>query len=136
MATLAWLRRRSGRLLSCCRTAARATEPSRRSRRSRRLSGRFLARRSWAGLPEQEKQIQAMVRELRTVRQMDRPGAGLLRRRRQGQARKRYVGLAVFSAPQLVDEAELRGHPAIRGRCCNRPLPPPAARPHRPDTAA
>ncbi|MEU1661064.1 hypothetical protein ABZ527_33970 [Streptomyces griseofuscus] len=44
----------------------------------------FLARRSWAGRPEQEKQIPAMVRELRTVRQMDRPGAGLLRRRRQG----------------------------------------------------
>lgn len=58
--------------------------------------------------PEQEKQIQAMVHELRTVRQMDRPGAGLLRRRRQEQARKRYVGLAMFSDPQLVDEAELR----------------------------
>jgi len=58
--------------------------------------------------PEQEKQIQAMVHELRTVRKMDRPGAGLLRRRRQEQARKRYVGLAMFSDPQLVDEAELR----------------------------
>ncbi|MFI1293394.1 hypothetical protein ACH4VM_33960 [Streptomyces sp. NPDC020792] len=58
--------------------------------------------------PEQEKQIQAMVHELRTVRQMDRPGAGLLRRRRQEQARKRYVALAMFSDRQLVDEAELR----------------------------
>ncbi|CQR59538.1 hypothetical protein [Streptomyces leeuwenhoekii] len=48
--------------------------------------------------PEQEKQIQAMVHER----------AGLLRRRRQEQARKRYVGLAMYSDPQLVDEAELR----------------------------
>ncbi|MER8073401.1 hypothetical protein ABTZ59_34665 [Streptomyces sp. NPDC094034] len=39
---------------------------------------------------------------------MDRPGAGLLRRLRQEQARKCYVGLAVFSGPQLVGEAELR----------------------------
>ncbi|MEV7160236.1 hypothetical protein AB0N77_37460 [Streptomyces misionensis] len=57
---------------------------------------------------EQEKQIQAMVHELRTVRRMDRPGAGLPRRRRQDQARKRYVALAMLSDPQLVDEAELR----------------------------
>ncbi|MFL4953338.1 hypothetical protein ACJ6WE_40110 [Streptomyces sp. MMS24-I31] len=58
--------------------------------------------------PEQETQIQAMVTELRTVRQLARPDAGWLRRKRQMRARNRYVDLAMFSDPALVDEAELR----------------------------
>lgn len=58
--------------------------------------------------PEQEKQIQAMVTELRTVRQLAGPDAGWLRRKRQMRARNRYVDLAMFSDPALVDEAELR----------------------------
>lgn len=58
--------------------------------------------------PEQERQIQAMVTELRTVRQLSRPGASWWRRHRQDRARERYVSLAMFSDPELVDEAELR----------------------------
>jgi hypothetical protein len=58
--------------------------------------------------PEQETQIQAMVTELRKVRDLARPDAGRLRRRRQMRARQRYVDLAMSSDPALVDEAELR----------------------------
>lgn len=97
--------KRSGRLLSCCRTTARATAAQQAAQEALRALP-STPEPGWR--PEQEKQIQAMVHELRTVRQMDRPGAGLLRRRRQDQACKRYVALAMFSDPQLVEEAELR----------------------------
>ncbi|WP_217210240.1 hypothetical protein [Streptomyces sp. AC550_RSS872] len=62
--------------------------------------------RQWT--PEQETQIRAMVEQIRKVRDLNRPGAGWWRRRREWRARERLVDLMMTGGPALLNEAELR----------------------------
>ncbi|MFD8288012.1 hypothetical protein ACFV2B_07230 [Streptomyces lavendulae] len=61
-----------------------------------------------AWTPEQETQIQAMVEQIRKLRDLNRPGAGWWRQRREWRARGRLVDMMMASGPELLDEAELR----------------------------
>ncbi|MFI6063200.1 hypothetical protein [Streptomyces sp. NPDC051286] len=58
--------------------------------------------------PEQETQIRAMVELIRKVRDLNRPGGGWWRRRREWRARGRLVDLMLTGGPELLNEAELR----------------------------
>ncbi|MFD3503896.1 hypothetical protein ACFWWC_26175 [Streptomyces sp. NPDC058642] len=58
--------------------------------------------------PEQERQIRAMVEQIRKVRDLNRPGGGWWRRRREWRARERLVDLMMDGGPELLNEAELR----------------------------
>ncbi|MFD9605125.1 hypothetical protein [Streptomyces sp. NPDC059970] len=58
--------------------------------------------------PEQETQIQAMVDQIRKVRDLSRPGGGGWRRRRAWRAQGRLADLMTTGGPELVNEAELR----------------------------
>ncbi|MFD4528380.1 hypothetical protein ACFWP7_31580 [Streptomyces sp. NPDC058470] len=58
--------------------------------------------------PEQERQIRAMVEQIRKVRDLNRPGGGWWRRRREWRARGRLVDLMMDGGPELLNEAELR----------------------------
>ncbi|MEU0698153.1 hypothetical protein ABZ349_29830 [Streptomyces niveus] len=58
--------------------------------------------------PEQETQIQAMVEQIRKVRNLNRPGGGGWRRRRAWRAQGRLADLMTAGDPELVNEAELR----------------------------
>lgn len=57
--------------------------------------------------PGQETQIQAMVGQIRKVRDLSRPGGGGWRRRRAWRAQGR-LDLMMTGGPELVNEAELR----------------------------
>ncbi|MCY0947806.1 hypothetical protein [Streptomyces antarcticus] len=61
-----------------------------------------------AWTPEQETQIRAMVEQIRKLRDLNRPGGGWWRRRREWRARERLVNLMMASGPELLNEAELR----------------------------
>ncbi|GAB3009782.1 hypothetical protein GCM10023080_090000 [Streptomyces pseudoechinosporeus] len=56
----------------------------------------------------EETQIRAMVEQIRKVRELNRPGAGRWRRRRESRARERLVDLMMDGGPELLNEAELR----------------------------
>ncbi|MFE1781276.1 hypothetical protein ACFW9F_01445 [Streptomyces sp. NPDC059506] len=59
--------------------------------------------------PEQERQIEAMVGQLRKVRALSRPDAGWWRRQREWRARQRLADLATRTdGMELLNEAELR----------------------------
>ncbi|MFD7763528.1 hypothetical protein [Streptomyces microflavus] len=62
--------------------------------------------KAWA--PEQERQIRAMVEQIRKLRDLNRPGGGWWRRRREWRARERLVDMMMASGPELLNEAELR----------------------------
>ncbi|MEW1681739.1 hypothetical protein [Streptomyces sp. NPDC093594] len=62
--------------------------------------------REWT--PEQERQIRAMVEQIRKVRDLKRPGGGGWRRRRAWRAQGRLADLMEAGGPELVNEAELR----------------------------
>ncbi|MCX4971047.1 hypothetical protein OHA98_41275 [Streptomyces sp. NBC_00654] len=64
------------------------------------------AGKAWT--PEQETQIRAMVDQIRKVRDLNRPGGGWWRRRREWRARERLVDLMMTGGPELLNEAELR----------------------------
>ncbi|MGW2331701.1 hypothetical protein ACWC5C_38955 [Streptomyces sp. NPDC001700] len=64
------------------------------------------AEQEWT--PEQERQIRAMVEQIRKVRELHRPGAGWWRRRRQWRAKERLVDLMMAGGPEMLNEAELR----------------------------
>ncbi|MCL7382165.1 hypothetical protein [Streptomyces sp. 35G-GA-8] len=61
-----------------------------------------------AWTPEQETQIRAMVEQIRKLRDLNRPGGGWWRRRREWRARERLVDMMEAGGPELVNEAELR----------------------------
>ncbi|MFJ9033662.1 hypothetical protein ACIRQP_35205 [Streptomyces sp. NPDC102274] len=61
-----------------------------------------------AWTPLQEAQIRAMVEQIRKVRDLNRPGGGWWRRRREWRARGRLVDLMMVGGPELLNEAELR----------------------------
>ncbi|MYU24773.1 hypothetical protein [Streptomyces sp. SID8352] len=61
-----------------------------------------------AWTPEQETQIRAMVEQIRKLRDLNRPGGGWWRRRREWRARERLVDMMMASGPELLNEAELR----------------------------
>lgn len=61
-----------------------------------------------AWTPEQERQIRAMVEQIRKVRDLNRPGGGGWRRRRAWRAQGRLADLMEAGGPELVNEAELR----------------------------
>ncbi|WP_029383077.1 hypothetical protein [Streptomyces leeuwenhoekii] len=61
-----------------------------------------------AWTPEQETQIRALVEQIRMVRDLNRPGGGWWRRRREWRAREGLVDLMEAAGPELVNEAELR----------------------------
>lgn len=58
--------------------------------------------------PEQETQIRAMVEQIRKLRDLNRPGGGWWRRRREWRARERLVNMMEAGGPELLNEAELR----------------------------
>ncbi|MFJ7200970.1 MULTISPECIES: hypothetical protein [unclassified Streptomyces] len=58
--------------------------------------------------PEQERQIQALVEQIRQVRDLNRPGGGGWRRRRALRAQGRLTDLMEAGGLELVNEAELR----------------------------
>lgn len=62
--------------------------------------------RAWT--PEQETQIRAMVEQIRKLRDLNRPGGGWWRRRREWRARERLVNMMMAGGPELLNEAELR----------------------------
>lgn len=62
--------------------------------------------KAWS--PEQETQIRAMVEQIRKLRDLNRPGGGWWRRRREWRARERLVDMMMASGPELLNEAELR----------------------------
>ncbi|MEU1350340.1 hypothetical protein [Streptomyces sp. NPDC005795] len=49
-----------------------------------------------------------MVEQIRKLRDLNRPGGGWWRRRREWRARERLVNLMMASGPELLNEAELR----------------------------
>ncbi|MFB7300513.1 hypothetical protein [Streptomyces rubiginosohelvolus] len=49
-----------------------------------------------------------MVEQIRKLRDLNRPGGGWWRRRREWRARERLVDMMVASGPELLNEAELR----------------------------
>ncbi|MEU5583098.1 hypothetical protein ABZ791_36495 [Streptomyces huasconensis] len=61
-----------------------------------------------AWTPEQETQIRAMVEQIRKLRDLNRPGGGWWRRRREWRARERLVDMMEAGGPELLNEAELR----------------------------
>ncbi|MBK3643706.1 hypothetical protein [Streptomyces sp. MBT33] len=61
-----------------------------------------------AWTPEQETQIRAMVEQIRKLRDLNRPGGGWWRRRREWRARGRLVDMMMAGSPELLNEAELR----------------------------
>ncbi|WP_228184055.1 hypothetical protein [Streptomyces anulatus] len=61
-----------------------------------------------AWTPEQETQIRAMVEQIRKLQDLNRPGGGWWRRRREWRARERLVNMMMASGPALLNEAELR----------------------------
>ncbi|MGC5543654.1 hypothetical protein ACPYPE_23575 [Streptomyces griseus] len=61
-----------------------------------------------AWTPEQETQIRAMVEQIRKLRDLNRPGGGWWRRRREWRARERLVNMMMVGGPELLNEAELR----------------------------
>ncbi|CAM5324884.1 hypothetical protein SFIMM107S_04447 [Streptomyces griseus] len=61
-----------------------------------------------AWTPEQETQIRAMMEQIRKLQDLNRPGGGWWRRRREWRARERLVNMMMASGPELLNEAELR----------------------------
>ncbi|MFJ8856427.1 hypothetical protein [Streptomyces sp. NPDC102437] len=61
-----------------------------------------------AWTPGQEAQIRAMVDQIRKLQDLNRPGGGWWRRRREWRARERLVDLMMAGGPELLNEAELR----------------------------
>ncbi|MCX5589544.1 hypothetical protein [Streptomyces erythrochromogenes] len=61
-----------------------------------------------AWTPEQETQIRAMVEQIRKLRDLNRPGGGWWRRRREWRARERLVDMMEAGGQELLNEAELR----------------------------
>ncbi|MEV8103635.1 hypothetical protein [Streptomyces sp. NPDC088135] len=61
-----------------------------------------------AWTPEQETQIRAMVDQIRKLQDLNRPGGGWWRQRREWRARERLVDMMEAGGPELLNEAELR----------------------------
>ncbi|MFB7600409.1 hypothetical protein [Streptomyces sp. NPDC056160] len=61
-----------------------------------------------AWTPEQETQIRALVEQIRKLRDLNRPGGGWWRRRREWRARERLVDMMEAGGSELLNEAELR----------------------------
>ncbi|MFG2668856.1 hypothetical protein ACGFY6_32040 [Streptomyces sp. NPDC048387] len=61
-----------------------------------------------AWTPEQETQIRAMVEQIRKLQDLNRPGGGWWRQRREWRARERLVDMMMAGGPELLNEAELR----------------------------
>ncbi|MGQ4732668.1 hypothetical protein ACUN3E_34060 [Streptomyces sp. Ju416(a)] len=68
----------------------------------------MLTARGRRGRPSQETQIRAMVEQIRKLRDLNRPGGGWWRRRREWRAREQLVNMMMASGPELLNEAELR----------------------------
>ncbi|MFG2570865.1 hypothetical protein ACGFR6_36280 [Streptomyces sp. NPDC048567] len=57
-----------------------------------------------AWTPEQETQIRAMVEQIRKLRDLNRPGGGWWRRRREWRTRERLVDMMMAGGPELLNE--------------------------------
>ncbi|MFE1198460.1 hypothetical protein ACFW6E_37910 [Streptomyces olivaceoviridis] len=60
-----------------------------------------------AWTPEQETQIRTMVEQIRKLRDLNRPGGGWWRRRREWRAREQLVDMMEAGGSELLNEAEL-----------------------------